>query len=59
MVIQKIESYGRCGRYVCNGSQRKRRMSAIQSAKAAKAAKQKKLLKVKKTAGYYQNIYKS
>ena len=45
MVIQKIESYGRCGRYVCNGSQRKRRMSAIQS---AKAAKQKKLLKVKK-----------
>lgn len=51
MVIQKIESYGRCGRYVCNGSQRKRRMSAIQSAKAAKAAKaskQKKLLKVKK-----------
>ena len=48
MVIQKIESYGRCGRYVCNGSQRKRRMSAIQSAKAAKAVKQKKLLKVKK-----------
>lgn len=33
---------------MCNGSQRKRRMSAIQSAKAAKAAKQKKLLKVKK-----------
>lgn len=54
MVIQKIEcceSYGRCVRYVCNGSQRKRRMSAIQSAKATKAAKavkQKKLLKVKK-----------
>ena len=48
MVIQKIESYGHCGRYVCNGSQRKRRMSAIQSAKAAKAAKKTKLLKVKK-----------
>ena len=51
MVIQKIECCGRNGLYVCNGSQRKRRMSAIQSAKAAKAAKavkQKKLLKVKK-----------
>lgn len=45
MVIQK--SYGRheLNRYVCNGSQRKRRMSAI---RAAKANKQKKLLKVKK-----------
>ena len=35
-------------RYVCNGSLRKRRMSAIQSTKAAKVARQKKLLKVKK-----------
>jgi hypothetical protein len=38
-------------RYVCNGSQRKRRMSAIQATKAvkaAKAAKQKKHFKVKK-----------
>jgi hypothetical protein len=48
MVIQKsCEYYGRheLNRYVCNGSQRKRRMSAI---RAAKANKQKKLLKVKK-----------
>lgn len=47
MVIQKNGGV----RYMCNGSQRKRRMSAIMSAKAAKAAKavkQKKLLKVKK-----------
>ena len=36
------------GRYVCNGSQRKRRMSAIQAAKAAKAAKKTKHFKVKK-----------
>jgi hypothetical protein len=37
--------------YVCNGSQRKRRMSAI---RAAKAAKQKKLLKVKKMTSLTQ-----
>ena len=46
MVIQgnceRSESYGR---YVCNGLQRKRRMSAI---RAAKANKQKKLFKIKK-----------
>jgi len=35
-------------RYERNGSQRKRRMSAIQSVKAVKAAKQKKHFKVKK-----------
>jgi hypothetical protein len=35
-------------RYERNGSQRKKRMSAIQSAKAAKAAKQKKHFKVMK-----------
>jgi hypothetical protein len=50
MVIQKIGSE----RYVCDGSLRKRRMSAILSAKTVnaaktvKAVKQKKLLKVKK-----------
>jgi len=35
-------------RYVCNGSRRKRRMSAIRANKAVLVAKQKKLLKVKK-----------
>lgn len=35
-------------RYVCNGSQRKRRMSAIQAARVAKANKKTKLFKVKK-----------
>jgi hypothetical protein len=40
-------------RYVCNGSQRKRRMSAIR-AKAILLAKQKKLLKVKKMTSLTQ-----
>ena len=46
--------------YVCNGSQRKRRMSAIRAAQAAKANKankankQKKLLKVKKMTSLTQ-----
>lgn len=35
-------------RYVCNGSQRKRRMSAIQTTRAARANKKTKLFKVKK-----------
>jgi len=51
MVIQNsCEYYGHheLNRYVCNGSRRKRRMSAIRAAKAVLVAKQKKLLKVKK-----------
>jgi len=57
MVIQNsCEYYGRheLNRYVCNGSQRKRRMSAI---RAAKANKQKKLLKVKKMTSLSQPKY--
>ena len=51
MVIQNsCEYYGRheLNRYVCNGSQRKRRMSAI------RAAKQKKLFKIKKMTSLTQ-----